>query len=177
MIYQVCHSTRYTYGERVLVSLNQVCQQPRDTLFQRRTEFRLVVEPKPATWRTFTDYFGNQQAVFTLNQPHQIMDVRAESRVEVLPRCASNPAESPAWEIVRDALPHPARADDLDAYQYCFASPFVPVGRVFAAFAQASFPAGRPIRQAVRDFTRRIRFEQQIIRLPKLPKLQALLPR
>ena len=159
MIYQVRHSTRYTYGERVLVSLNQVCQQPRDTAFQRRADFRLVVDPKPATWRTFTDYFGNQQAVFTLNQPHQIMEVRAESRVEVTPRPPLEAAVSPAWETVRDALPHPAQPGDLDAYQYCFASPFVPVGAAFAAFAQPSFPAGRPLLEAVLDFTRRFRRE------------------
>ncbi len=159
MIYQVRHSTRYTYGERVLVSLNQVCQQPRDTAWQRRTEFRLAVDPKPATWRTFIDYFGNQQAVFTLNQPHQIMEVRAESRVEVTPRPRFDPAGSPAWELVRDALPHPAQDADLDAYQYCFASPFVPVGLVFADVARPSFPPGRPILDAVLDFTRRIRKE------------------
>lgn len=159
MIYQIHHATRYTYGERVLVSLNQVCLQPRDTASQRQLESRVEVEPHPATWNTYTDYFGNRQAVFTLNQPHQVMEVRAVSRVEVQLRPPVDPAVSPTWEQVRDALPRPVDAASLEAYQYVFASPFVPVGPAFAAYARPSFPEGRPMLEALLDLTRRIRKE------------------
>ena len=157
MNYRIRHRTRYTYGERVLVSLNQVCLQPRDTAFQRCLGYRLEVDPPPATASTYADYFGNHQGVFTLNQPHQVMEVRAESTMEVHARPALESSRGPGWETLRDALPHPTEAAALDAYQYIFASPFVPVGPVFADYARPSFPDGRPLMEALLDLTRRIK--------------------
>lgn len=159
MNYRVRHLTRYTYGERVLVSLNQICLQPRETPFQRRLDFRVVVEPRPSTWNTYTDYFGNQQSVFTLNQPHQIMDVNAESRLAVTARPVGDPAASPPWEVLRDRLPRPLDAKSLEAYQYVFASPFVPVAPAYADYAQPCFSAGRPVVEGLLDFTRRMHRE------------------
>lgn len=159
MNYRVCHLTRYTYGERVLVSLNQICLQPRETPFQQRLEFHVVVEPRPSTWNTYTDYFGNQQSVFTLNQPHQVMVVRAESRLAVQARPEIEPAATLPWEQLRDRLPRPVDAESLDAYQYVFASPFVPVGPDYADYARPSFPARRPVLEGLLDLTRRMHRE------------------
>jgi transglutaminase-like putative cysteine protease len=159
MNYRVRHLTRYTYGERVLVSLNQICLQPRETPFQQRLDFKVIVEPRPSTWNTYLDYFGNQQSVFTLNQPHQVMTVSAESRLAVQSQPATEPAASPPWAQVRDQLPRPVDAASLEAYQYVFASPFVPVGPDYADYARPSFPAGRPIREGLLDFTRRLHRE------------------
>lgn len=156
MNYRVRHLTRYTYGDRVQVSLNQVCLQPRETPYQSRASFRLEVQPRPATWSSHADYFGNQQSVFTLNQPHQVMEVLAESVMEVRPRGGPDPAGTPAWEAVRDQLPHPRDPAALEAYQYVFASPFIPVDPEFADLARPVFAPGRPLGQAALDLTRLI---------------------
>ena len=159
MNYRIRHLTRYTYGERVQVSLNQVCLQPRETPYQARTSFRLEVQPRPATWSTHTDYFGNQQAIFTLNQPHQAMEVRAESVMEVRPRIRTDLADTPAWETVRNRLPQPRDPAALEAYQYVFASPFIPVGPAFVDYARPLFTPGRPLGEAALALTRRIQAE------------------
>lgn len=156
MNYRVRHLTRYTYSERVLVSLNQICLRPRETPFQQCLDYRVTVEPRPSTWNTYTDYFGNQQAVFTLNQPHQVMTVSAESYLAVQARPALVPAASLPWDRLRDQLPRPQDAASLDAYQYVFASPFVPVGPDYAGYARPSFPADRPVQVGLLDFTRRM---------------------
>jgi transglutaminase-like putative cysteine protease len=159
MNYRVRHLTRYTYGERVLVSLNQICLQPRETPFQQRLDFKVTVEPRPSTWNTYTDYFGNQQSVFTLNQPHQVMTVSAESQLAVQDAPVIVPAASLPWDRLRDQLPRPQDAASLEAYQYVFASPFVPVGPDYADYARPSFPAGRPVQEGLLDFTRRMHRE------------------
>ena len=47
-------------------------------------------------------------------------------------------------------------AEGLDAYQFAFESPRVKLGAQFAAYAAPSFRPGRPLAEALLDFTARI---------------------
>jgi transglutaminase-like putative cysteine protease len=67
----------------------------------------------------------------------------------------SNPSQ-PAWETIRDAC----RADKFTqasaAAEFCFASPLIAPGPVFASYALTSFTPGRPVLDALCDLNRRI---------------------
>ena len=66
------------------------------------------------------------------------------------------PGHSPAWDEVVRSLPADLSAVGLDAYQFVFESPRVPVGRPISAYALPSFPPGRALTEGLLDLTSRI---------------------
>jgi transglutaminase-like putative cysteine protease len=76
----------------------------------------------------------------------------------VQPRPVVHAAERP-WEQVRDELAAHDRPDTLEAFEYVCDSPFVAAGPELAAYARASFPAGRGLLEAVDDLCHRIHSE------------------
>ena len=84
------------------------------------------------------------------------MTVEASSELEV--NAVPHPpfAESPAWEMVRDTVPGDHSQEGLNAYQFVFDSVRVSARPDLAAYAQASFPQGRPLLEAAFDLTTRI---------------------
>jgi transglutaminase-like putative cysteine protease len=102
------------------------------------------------------DSFGNTCVYFEIEGSHQKLEVISRSLVEVATAPNLDPAETPAWESVRDAC----RADVSNAAtvagELVFASPLIPVGNVFAEYARSSFPAQRPVLEGVCDLNRRI---------------------
>jgi transglutaminase-like putative cysteine protease len=60
---------------------------------------------------------------------------------------------------VRDELAAHDRPDTLEAFEYVCDSPFVAAGPELAAYARASFPAGRGLLEAVDDLCHRIHSE------------------
>ncbi|MDH3600024.1 MAG: transglutaminase family protein, partial [Candidatus Tectomicrobia bacterium] len=93
---------------------------------------------------------------FTLQEPHDALTMTANSMVEVRALETPAPHDIPAWEEVRDYLRQDRSRTGLEAYQYAFDSPYVPTIPAIMTYALASFPAGRPLLEAVRDLTRRI---------------------
>jgi transglutaminase-like putative cysteine protease len=65
-------------------------------------------------------------------------------------------SHSPAWEQVQELLPADHSWNGLSAYQYIFNSLRVSSGPALAAYARVSFPARRPLLEAVLHLTRRI---------------------
>jgi transglutaminase-like putative cysteine protease len=160
MKYRVAHETVYTYGDAVPVCQNVVHLTPRDTQRQICRNHKLTIKPTPATTLRRLDYFGNQVTYFSLHDGHRKLTLTALSRVEVrvwrLPR-----EETPAWETVRDALPHERSNAGLEAYQFVFPSPHVDrlwgeLGNGLAAYALESFTPQRPIMEAALELTSRI---------------------
>jgi transglutaminase-like putative cysteine protease len=152
--YEVAHTTEYDYSLPVAVSHHLACLAPRVLPRQRVLRHDLQIEPPPAAISTHTDYFGNAVTFFAMEGPHQHLTVRARSQV-VLEAASLPPAtETPPWESVadRDALP-------LDAAEFSFESGPGPALAEPADYARASFPAGRPLLEAVLDLTRRIHEE------------------
>ena len=96
---------------------------------------------------------------FTVQEPHRQLIVRAEHTTEIEPYWGPDPAQTPAWEDVRDQLALARDAEALDAYQYVFDSPYVRVSADLAAYAAPSFWPRRPILEAALDLTARIHSE------------------
>jgi len=88
---------------------------------------------------------------FIMERAHKELSVSARSTVTVHPRVLPVAAETPPWEQARDYDTLP-----LDAIDCLFDSASITVTDAIAAYAHPSFPAGRPILEAVADLSRRI---------------------
>lgn len=156
MRYRVVHKTGYRYSEPASLSQNELILQPRETPFQRVGQTVVDIDPKPAYLSSRTDFFGNAIRVFMIQQPHTELTVTATSRVETLPAAAPDPDRTPPWETVARQLTGHAQPEELDAYQFVFASPLITIGAGVREYARVSFPQGRPVLQGAVDLMGRI---------------------
>jgi transglutaminase-like putative cysteine protease len=90
-----------------------------------------------------------------------VLEVTAVSEIELDPYTPPDLAESEAWDELRDAVPNARTRDGLAAEELTFDSPHARPDAELVAFATPSFPAGRPVLDAVLDLTRRIHREFQ----------------
>jgi transglutaminase-like putative cysteine protease len=157
--YHVVHETRYRYAEDVVSSHNEAHLLPRALANQVPTKLQLRIEPTPDSLRWHRDYFGNDVVFFNLQTPHRELSIRTQSDVELDPPPRFDPARSEPWEEVAAAVRLTRTTEALEAFEYVFDSPFVPAGEALAAYARPSFASGRPLAEAVLDFSRRIHTE------------------
>ena len=157
--YHVIHETRYAYENPVSVSRQQLHLTPRDCPWQRVIAHDIAIDPVPTLCQTSVDHLGNPVWRFAIEAPHDSLRVCAESTIEVRTRRPLMPANTPAWESVRDALIFGARPVHLEANGYLFESPYVRVKREFVAYAQPCFTPGRPLLAAVEALMTRIHTE------------------
>ena len=158
MIFRVRHLTTYNYVEPVLVAHHQAHLAPRSFQYQTCRRTLLRVTPEPASLvMDGVDYFGNNIAFFTLQDPHKTLTVESVSRVEVRPRDLPAPGETPDWESVVGMLRRGAGPIVLEAAEYTFESPFVPCGNPkVVEYAKKSFPPEQPILAGLLDLLHRI---------------------
>lgn len=157
MRYRVIHKTEYNYSEAVGLSYNEARLLPRFTANQYCSGAQLQIEPLPADYREREDFFGNRVAYFSICNPHQRFVVTATSEVQLVSREAQlNFSQGRDWDSVRLSLRQQHDPQTLDALQYALDSPFVAASAELAAYAQMSFPRGRPLLEAVQDLMARI---------------------
>jgi transglutaminase-like putative cysteine protease len=156
LIYKVRHRTTYEYEDPVSVSHHVLRLTPRNLPRQRCDRSQITIAPAPSSSITRIDYFGNLLTFFTLREPHDRLTVEASSALEVQPLEAPDLSRSPQWETVPQSLQDETSVEVLDAYQFVFNSLRVAASADLAAYGRDSFPAGRPVLEAVRDLTRRI---------------------
>jgi transglutaminase-like putative cysteine protease len=147
--YRVEHHTAYLYSAAVMLSHQQLHLTPRLLDYQPIREHQVVIKPAPTQERKLIDAFGNPVTEIAIETAHTTLDIIARSSVSVLERCPIDPAETPPWETVRDALAYRAawhpKPEILDATQYLFESPYARVKRSLRAYAGDCFTPGRPI--------------------------------
>lgn len=156
MKYKVTHTTKYAYSEAVPVCHNLVHLAPRELPHQKCTAFKLLIHPDPFSVSNRKDYFGNDVAYFSIDQPHLGLTVTATSHVEVFPVTLPPENETPPWENIVTQLEKEITPAKLDAYQYVFNSPGVKLFPGLKEYVQESFEKDRPILAAVKDLTARI---------------------
>ena len=155
--YKISHKTTYEYDAPVAVCQNMVYLTPCTTPYQTCSFHRLRVRPEPTSPHRRTDYFGNTAALFSLSMGHRKLQITAHSTVELLERPLFPEGASVAWEQVRDALPLDRTEAGLAEYQFCFPSPRVPMLAKLADYGRQSFTPNRPIVDALRELTHRIK--------------------
>ncbi len=161
MVYRVTHLTSYKYSQAVSICHNEARLTPRTTSHQRLLRSQLLVEPAVATHDRGVDYFGNGVHWFALQEAHTHLDVTAVSEVDISPFHPPAAALSGPWEQVRDRLRAERSTDVPGAVEFVFESPHIRCDADLVAYAQASFPRGRSLLEAVLDLTRRIHTEFQ----------------
>jgi transglutaminase-like putative cysteine protease len=166
--YRIHHLTRYSYDEPVSVCHNLAHLLPRDSARHTWRASDVEISPAPAVRAERTDYFGNRLTFFAIQEPHRELDVITRSLVELeaaetAGEAGAALAESPPWETVRARLRAPvtglgsqSSADQIDAFQFTFPSPYIRWTPEVEAYAAESFGPGRTITDAVMDLTGRI---------------------
>jgi transglutaminase-like putative cysteine protease len=159
------HTTTYLYSAPVSICHTEVHLKPRNRQDQTVLAHELSIEPPPDCSLGRQDYFGNEVTYFSIHQQHLTLTVKAQTLVVLLPENPLQPGLTPSWEQVREQVQAHRTDEDLDAFQFTFESPRVSLGAPFAQYAQRSFPAGRPLMQAVTDLCERIhkdfKYDQQ----------------
>jgi transglutaminase-like putative cysteine protease len=156
MIFNISHRTSYRYGSPVTQSQHVVHLAPRNLPGQTVARHSLLIEPAPASRFDRTDYFGNQAAVLVIEDEHSELVVHSRSVVAIEPPARLDLAASPPWGEVAGAAFQSDGMRDLSVLQYVCRSRHTSVTPDVLAFAQLSFPQGRPVLAAAMDLTNRI---------------------
>jgi len=162
MILRILHTTTYHYQGSVDMAQHMVHLSPVDTPTQVVSAHALSITPEPAARSQTTDVFGNQRTFFSLQAPHETLEVQADSLVdtrapEPLPDSAAWTALT--WERARNHFRYRAGAPYDPASEFLFASPCVPRDDAFSVFARPAFTPGLPLLQAVQALMERIHTE------------------
>jgi len=158
MLFQVTHTTRYSYQTPVSHSLTEVRLTPRglDGQYVRQTEIR--VQPQPAFMHHRKDYYGNDVTSFELVERHDQLEVMGESIVDVQ-REISEPLPSISWEEARQRIAAGSDAGCVEASEFIYNSPYVTITSQLDEYARKTFLGDRPLLEAVQDLTHRIHAE------------------
>jgi transglutaminase-like putative cysteine protease len=156
LLYEITHTSTYEYAGSVSVSHHLLRLTPRHYSKQSCRSHELTVDPTAATISLHSDYFGNPTHFISVERPHQKLVITSRSRVAVSPAFVPEPSETPAWETVRARCRDDHSGRSLEAHEFTYASPLVPIDGAFADYGAASFSKDRPVLEAVADLTRRI---------------------
>jgi len=155
-LYELTHTTTYDYPSPVTVSHHLLRVTPRRLARQFRLEHSLEIQPRAAATSQRTDYFGNDVTFATIEGTHDRLRVTSRSRVAVGPAFIPEPSETPPWEWVRGMCHTDLSPTVLEATEFTFASPVVPLERAFHDYAAASFTPRRAILEGALDLTARL---------------------
>ncbi len=146
MLYQVSHLTRYVSETKVSIGMNQMHLSPRTTAWQTCLEHEILTTPGPSVRDIRGDAFGNTVGYFFFESGYQSLEIRALSRVEVLPRPRLDPESSPAWESIVASVERERSGEWLRAMEMTVPSPHVDwTGSELADYARESFSPGKPV--------------------------------
>jgi transglutaminase-like putative cysteine protease len=151
VLFDVTHTTEYDYSELVSVSHHLARLKPRTLAHQRCEEHRLTIDPPPAVMSTYDDYFGNTTTFFAVQKPHRRLLVRGASRVVLAGHAIPRPCDTPAWESATGAGTLP-----FETVEFAVDGRDAATIRQLDTYTRESFPAGRPILEAVAELTHRI---------------------
>lgn len=152
--YQVSHRTEYRYSDVVTSSYGRAHLVPRTNARQRCLRFDLDIDPLPADRSTSRDVYGNISSYFHVTERHRALCVLGTSVVEV-DRPPPDRYESGAvlqpWEFAR-----PSGPDGLLATEFTLDLRPPEITDGVREYAAASFTAGLPLIEVVRDLNSRI---------------------
>ena len=156
-VLEVEHDTHYGYAAPVTQAQHLAYLKPLQDPRQQLLQHELLIEPPPLQLLNDSDSYGNARALFSLNQPHRQLRVRARSRVALAPREAMvEAAGSPRWEDVRQRLRYEAGARYDAAVEFAQPSPYVPRLHALRDYGLASFGAGVPLAAAALELMHRV---------------------
>jgi transglutaminase-like putative cysteine protease len=155
--YRVSHTTRYRYQESVSQCHSVAHLLPRNTDFQQCTRAEIRLQPQPVNGADRLDYFGNHSYHFSVQAPHQVLEITAISEVEVVAERYSLALDFGATcAEARDQLDRSGQEACLLAREFRLDSPMVHTSEELARYAAGAFSDERPFLSCVRELTQRI---------------------
>ena len=162
MLYQIYHSTQFSYQQWVSLSHNLVRLKPRNTLSQTLVDFSLSTDPAVSEMEAYDDYFGNHLYHILIREPHHHLKVTARSCIamdtEAIEKhnALAQLARSSSYTQVLNAL-KANTSDIVDAKQFCLPSHFIKqASREIHDYALLSFSPERSLFDSVEEFMGRI---------------------
>jgi transglutaminase-like putative cysteine protease len=175
---QVTHHTKYSYTPAVETAQHIACLRPCETTNQSLLAYSLLIDPTPQEQKEIKDVFNNTQTYFTLQSPHETLDVISNCTVQTEP--PKDFESQVAWERVRDLFKFKAGNVFDPANEFIFPSPHIKRHEDFINYARSSFTPARPLLDAARDLMKRIysdfTYESNSTQI-NTPALQALAER
>jgi transglutaminase-like putative cysteine protease len=156
MNYSVRHRTTYRYSNRVAYSRLIAHLVPRTTERQHPRTFDVDVKPWPLARYQRSDFFGNTTNWFIIDEPHDELDVIAQSQVSVDPLPDPSREATPPWEAVRRSFDFPLETGAGEAVQYVFDTPLTTVTADVVTYAESIFRPGRPLFECALELNSRI---------------------
>ena len=156
MKYQIGHKTTYTYASTVHQSYHLLHLSPRDVPHQTVSRHRLSIDPAPGSCFDGRDYFGNPYSVLNLEVDHTRLVVDSRSEIDVAANGAVDLGATCDWRVLSGENGGPNLGIDKDVAQYAAASRHGPRLAALREYAGPSFPAGRPVLEAVHHLMGRI---------------------
>ncbi|MET0519827.1 MAG: transglutaminase N-terminal domain-containing protein, partial [Burkholderiaceae bacterium] len=166
---RVQHDTVYDYDSPVELAHHLACLSPRNTAHQQVRDWTLSIDPPPDGWSGAAfdgsqvggcalshDSWGNARLAFSHARVHERLVVGSRFEVGLNAPPPIEPARSPAWETVAEALRYQAGAVRTEAVEFTLASHFAPRDAALAAFARQAFTPGRPLAEAALALMRQI---------------------
>ena len=157
---QVTHETRYDYQPVVETAQHMAHLRPRNTEVQKLLSHALTISPEPAQLTYTDDLYGNTRGFFSLQTPHHVLKVVADS--VVLTEASLTPPpdlDAMTWEMARDMFRYKAASAYDSASEFVVASPGSPRHADFVDYARPSFTPGRPLAEAAIELMTRIHTE------------------
>ena len=158
MKYRVTHTTEFVYEARVALCYNLARLVPRPLPRQQVRNATLRIDPQPQDHDRGMDFFGNPVDYFSIQHPHDRLQVIAVSEVEVLPGEAGlfDEMDDLPWDEVPERLRDEPSEENIEALQFTLDSPMVVVEDFLKDYARLSFTPGRLLDEAVHDLMQRI---------------------
>lgn len=157
MQYLLSHRTTYRYASSVDSAHHIAHLRARPFPGQKVTSIGITTQPQPALAVQHVDHFGNLIDIYRIDQPHQRFDIEVRAAVEVRFPDPPPEKETPPWEEVRKALNGDGFPAPVEASEFVHDSPLVPTDEALRTYGAKSFTAGRPILEAARELTGRIK--------------------
>lgn len=162
MIYTIYHSTRFIYQHEVGFSHNLIRLQPRNTAIQKVLNFDLTIEPIAAEIEGYDDFFGNHLHHLLVREPHTVLSVAAQSRVEIdfnaIERLQENRqrAASLTYAQAQERMMF-LTPEIIEAKQFALKSPLLPIASAeILQYVLHSIKPERSLYQGIMEFMERI---------------------
>jgi transglutaminase-like putative cysteine protease len=157
MHYLLSHRTTYSYASSVDSAHHIAHLRARPFPGQTVTSIGLTAHPEPSMAVQHVDHFGNQIDILRIDQPHQRFDIEVRAAVEVSFPVPPPANETPPWEEIRKALVGDGFPKPVEASEFVYDSPLVPLDEALKTYGTQSLKPGRPILEAARELTARIK--------------------
>ena len=157
MHYLLSHRTTYSYASSVDSAHHIAHLRARAFPGQTVTSIGITAHPAPAMAVQHLDHFGNHIDILRIDQPHQRFDIEVRAAVEVSFPVPPPAGETPPWESIAGALAGDGFPQPIEASEFVYESPLVPIDEALAAYGAQSLRPGRPILEAARELMARIK--------------------